>query len=66
MVGRGLGGDGQALGARRPDQGDGAGGGQVLEVDAGTEAGGEAGQGDVAHHHELLGLGRHSGDAQPA
>ena len=38
-----------------------AGRGEVLEVDPGA---GEAGQGEVAEHHQLLGLGRLAGDAE--
>ena len=63
MVGRGLGGDGQALGPGRPHHLDAAPGGQVLEVHPGA---GEAGQGDVAQHHQLLGLGGLAGDAEAA
>ena len=72
--GAGLVGEGEVMGGRLsghrqpgltggPNHGDRAPGGQVLEVDRGA---GEAAEGDVAHDHQLLGLGRHTGDAQAA
>ena len=55
MVRRDLGRHRHPLGLGRRHQGGGAGRGQVQQVQAGT---GHAGEGEVAHDHELLGFGR--------
>ena len=64
MVGRGLGGDRQARRPwpRRTSSTEPA----VDRCRKWTRRAGEPGQGDVAGDHQLLGLGRHAGDAEAA
>ena len=61
VVGGGLGGHRKPGGLGPPHHGYRRCGGQVLEVGVGP---GEAHQGDVAHDHELLGLGRLAGNPE--